>query len=166
MMNITQDFAPPFKLIAPYFIIGVIFYLISSILTLSINPSELSIHSPDLLSWTHMFLLGFVMMIIFGAMQQMMPVLAGSVVPKPKIFALIVHTSLTLGAFFLSFSFIFDIAFFLHIGVLFLSTKFSLIPESGDLSRLGVGVYAFFEMVLKSFLYMGFCCFGFCKSCG
>ena len=74
MMNITQDFAPPFKLIAPYFIIGVIFYLISSIYSLGINPSEISIHSPNLLSWTHMFLLGFVMMIIFGAMAQLIPV--------------------------------------------------------------------------------------------
>jgi hypothetical protein len=73
-MNITQDFAPPFKLIAPYFIIGVIFYVISSMFALSINPSELSIHSPDLLSWTHLFLLGFVMMIIFGAMAQLIPV--------------------------------------------------------------------------------------------
>jgi len=74
MINITQDFAPPFKLIAPYFIIGVIFYLISTIYLFSINPSELSIHSPNLLSWTHMFLLGFVMMIIFGAMAQLIPV--------------------------------------------------------------------------------------------
>ena len=69
MMNITQDFAPPFKLIAPYFIIGVIFYVISSMYSLSINPSELSIHSPNLLSWTHIFLLGFVMMIIFGTVN-------------------------------------------------------------------------------------------------
>lgn len=74
MTNITQDFAPPFKLIAPYFIIGVIFYLISSTFLLSINVSELSIHSPSLLSWTHLFLLGFVMMIIFGAMAQLIPV--------------------------------------------------------------------------------------------
>ncbi len=74
MMNITQDFAPPFKLIAPYFIIGVIFYVISSIYSLSINPNELSIHSHNLLSWTHMFLLGFVMMVIFGAMAQLIPV--------------------------------------------------------------------------------------------
>jgi hypothetical protein len=74
MINITQDFAPPFKLIAPYFVIGVIFYLISSMFSLSINPSELTIHSSDLLSWTHLFLLGFVMMIIFGAMAQLIPV--------------------------------------------------------------------------------------------
>jgi len=53
MMNITQDFAPPFKLIAPYFIIGVIFHLISSVFALSININELNIHNPDLLSWTH-----------------------------------------------------------------------------------------------------------------
>lgn len=74
MMNITQDFAPPFKLIAPYFIIGVIFYLISSIFSLTINVNELGLHNPEILSWTHLFLLGFIMMIIFGAMAQLIPV--------------------------------------------------------------------------------------------
>ena len=74
MINITQDFAPPFKLIAPYFIIGVVLYLFSYLFLFNLNITELNIHNPVLLSWTHLFLLGFVMMIIFGAMAQLIPV--------------------------------------------------------------------------------------------
>lgn len=74
MMKISQDFAPPFKLVAPFFIIGVIFYLCSSIFTFSVNLELLDFHNSNILAYTHMFLLGFVMMIIFGAMAQLIPV--------------------------------------------------------------------------------------------
>jgi hypothetical protein len=63
-------------------------------------------------------------MIIFGAMQQMMPVLAGSVIKKPVLFGNIVHISLVLGTLGLSSSFLFDIKILLHIGILFLSIAF------------------------------------------
>ena len=74
MVSITHAFAPPFKLIAPYFIIGVILYLISYVFLFNLNINELSVHNSTILSWTHLFLLGFVMMIIFGAMAQLIPV--------------------------------------------------------------------------------------------
>jgi len=74
MSPISQDFAPPFKLIAPFFIIGSLFYLISAFYIFSFNTSDLSFLNTKVLSFTHMFLLGFVMMIIFGAMAQLVPV--------------------------------------------------------------------------------------------
>jgi len=74
MMKISQDFAPPFKLIAPFFILGGIFYLLSTLYVFSFNVNELSFTDPKVLSFTHLFLLGFVMMIIFGAMAQLVPV--------------------------------------------------------------------------------------------
>ena len=73
-MKISQDFAPPFKLIAPFFILGSIFYLLSTLYVFSFNVNELSFTDPKVLSFTHLFLLGFVMMIIFGAMAQLVPV--------------------------------------------------------------------------------------------
>lgn len=75
MVSITRDFAPPFKLIAPFFIIGSIFYLISSFLLFFFDVEQLS-STTDLyvVSWVHIFLLGFVMMTIFGAMAQLIPV--------------------------------------------------------------------------------------------
>ncbi len=72
----------------------------------------------------HLFTLGILSMIIFGAMQQMMPVLAGAIIKKTRLFANVVHTSLVLGTLFLSFSFIFEIKILLHIAVLFLSIAF------------------------------------------
>ena len=73
-MAISQDFAPPFKLIAPYFIIGSIFFVLSSILLFGFDISSLNTMQHTTLSWVHIFLLGFVMMIIFGAMAQLVPV--------------------------------------------------------------------------------------------
>lgn len=74
MFSISQDFAPPFKLILPYFVVGSMFYVISTLFLFFITPSDLSIFSSKILAFTHIFLLGFVMMIIFGAMAQLVPV--------------------------------------------------------------------------------------------
>ena len=73
MFNIAKEFAPPFRLIAPFFVAGVVFYLLSMAALLFYSPdfhfSELSVAG-----WVHLFLLGYVMMIIFGAMAQLVPV--------------------------------------------------------------------------------------------
>jgi len=74
MFSITRDFAPPFKLIVPYFIVGILVYLTTAVLTLSFEISTINNLDASVLSWVHLFLLGFVMMIIFGAMAQLVPV--------------------------------------------------------------------------------------------
>jgi len=74
MSPISQDFAPPFKLIAPFFIIGSLFYLIASFYLFSFDVADFSSLNAKVLSFTHLFLLGFVMMVIFGAMAQLVPV--------------------------------------------------------------------------------------------
>jgi len=73
MKQISNDFAPPLKLIAPFFKYGVIFYLLSMLSLLFFEPS-FSYQQMDIAGWIHLFLLGFVMMIIFGAMAQLIPV--------------------------------------------------------------------------------------------
>ena len=74
MMKISQDFAPPFKLIAPFFILGSIFYFLSSLYLFSFDAVHLSFADANVIGYVHLFLLGFVMMIIFGAMAQLVPV--------------------------------------------------------------------------------------------
>ena len=73
MFNVSKEFAPPFGLIAPFFISGVAFYLLSFIALLLYTPHfshlELSVAG-----WVHLFMVGYVMMIIFGAMAQLVPV--------------------------------------------------------------------------------------------
>jgi len=74
MGPVSQDFAPPFKLIAPYFIIGAILFVVSTFIPLGINIENLHYLDPVVLGWVHLLLLGFVMMVIFGAMAQLIPV--------------------------------------------------------------------------------------------
>ena len=73
MTPISRDFAPPLSLIAPFFRYGVIFYLLSMMALLFFEPT-FSYQQMDVAGWVHLFLLGFVMMIIFGAMAQLVPV--------------------------------------------------------------------------------------------
>lgn len=73
MLAIGKDFAPPLKLIAPYFKIGVGFYLLAMVALLSFS-STFIYQEMAIAGWIHLFLLGFVMVVIFGAMAQLIPV--------------------------------------------------------------------------------------------
>jgi len=73
MTQISSDFAPPFKMIEPFFKFGSIIYLLSTIALLFLN-SNAGLNDLNIVGWAHLFLLGFVMVIIFGAMAQLVPV--------------------------------------------------------------------------------------------
>ena len=73
--NLATQFAPPFSLVLHYFIGGFVFHLISMFsLYLYSEGFELSFLSFPYAFLTHLFLLGYVMMIIFGALYQLIPV--------------------------------------------------------------------------------------------
>ncbi len=73
--NLATDMAPPFILVAHYFIAGAIFYALTSFL-LPFYANEVSGYflSSSIAALMHLYLLGFVMMVIFGAMYQLVPV--------------------------------------------------------------------------------------------
>jgi len=73
MFSISKDFAPPLKMIEPFFKFGSIIYLISTFALLFLN-SNANLNDLNIVGWAHLFLLGFVMIIIFGAMAQLVPV--------------------------------------------------------------------------------------------
>ena len=73
MMNISKDFAPPFSMVEPFFKIGSIFYLLAMIGALFLDPLA-AYTNFSTVAWIHWFMLGFVMMVIFGAMAQLVPV--------------------------------------------------------------------------------------------
>ncbi|WP_457605196.1 hypothetical protein [Nitratifractor sp.] len=73
MFSISKDYAPPFGMIAPFFVIGAIFFFLGSVALLALDPSR-GHFDPTIAGWVHWYLLGFVMMIIFGAMAQLIPV--------------------------------------------------------------------------------------------
>ncbi|MRJ02455.1 MAG: hypothetical protein GXO19_00850 [Epsilonproteobacteria bacterium] len=77
MFNISKEFAPPFRLIAPFFITGVAFYLLASA-ALLFYPATFHYGELSVAGWVHLFLVGYVMMVIFGAMAQLVPVVVES----------------------------------------------------------------------------------------
>ncbi len=73
MFQVSREFAPPFSLISPYFTAGSLFYMVA-MLILPMFGADSAMYDISLVAWVHLFLLGFVMMIIFGAMAQLVPV--------------------------------------------------------------------------------------------
>ncbi len=73
MTQVSSDFAPPFKMIEPFFKYGSLLYILSLISLLFIDSNS-SIIDFKIVGFAHLFLLGFVMIIIFGAMAQLIPV--------------------------------------------------------------------------------------------
>lgn len=73
-MNISQQFAPPFKLVGSFFVSAMFILFISIILLFNFDINSLHTQNTFVLSWVHLFLLGFVMMSIFASMAQLLPV--------------------------------------------------------------------------------------------
>jgi len=74
-MNVSPDFSPPMHIMAPYFIVSGVFYLLSMIFLFSLSLT-CSLHDLTLVAWIHTYMLGFVMMSIFAAMAQLAPIVA------------------------------------------------------------------------------------------
>ncbi|HEY0635468.1 MAG TPA: hypothetical protein VGE00_08800 [Gammaproteobacteria bacterium] len=53
--------------------------------------------TPATLAITHLLTLGFLAMTMFGALQQLLPVLAGSLIPRAPLFSVMVHLGLASG---------------------------------------------------------------------
>ena len=123
--GLSLDQAPPISVPFRFFLTAPIFGVVISFVFLFTPFSESSNqYSHFAIGLIHLFTLGILSMIIFGAMQQMMPVLAGAVIKKPRLFANVVHSSLVLGTLFLSFSFILELKNLLIFGAIFLAIAF------------------------------------------
>lgn len=109
MFNIAKEFAPPFKLITPYFFIGLFFYTMSVGTLFFFDASTLDVVNISLKAWVHLFLVGFVIFIILGAMAQLIPVVLEIGHFKVELFYFI-FPLLGLGVFLLLLGFIYDVA--------------------------------------------------------
>lgn len=76
MQQIASKNAPSTGLVIPHFAIGALLWLFAIILT-AIYPETFTQHyfSPKLLAITHLVVLGWISMIIFGALYQLIPVI-------------------------------------------------------------------------------------------
>lgn len=73
--SIASAYSPPFRIVVKYFISATVSFVLMNFL-LMINYNDVNGHhfQPKILSITHIATLGFITMIIFGAMFQLVPV--------------------------------------------------------------------------------------------
>jgi hypothetical protein len=81
-----------------FFLTAPIFIMVAAITLFLYGPGAVASRwTPELLAVTHFLTLGFLAMIMIGALQQLTPVLMGVSIPRPEVFSVWIHTFLTIG---------------------------------------------------------------------
>ncbi len=93
--------APPFIIVFGFFLTAIVFGTVASFLELYFSLN-VALNLPILV---HLYTLGFALFSMFGALFQMLPVVAGAVIKNPKPKALLSYALLILGVPLLTFGF-------------------------------------------------------------
>ncbi len=98
LTSLSLEQAPPISVPFRFFLTAPIFLLMAAIALLTAGPDALqSRWTPEMLGITHLLTLGFMGMVMCGAMLQLLPVLAGTTVPNPRGMAWAIHLPLVAG---------------------------------------------------------------------
>ncbi len=95
--GLSFDQAPPFSLPLRFFLTAPLFLAAAAGLVVFAPEALASRWTPEALALTHALTLGFLAMVMLGALTQMLPVVAGSKLPAPRRVAWVSHVSLVLG---------------------------------------------------------------------
>ncbi len=101
-ISLSTEQAPPISVPLRFFAAAPLFLLLAALMLVygAVNPFA-DIHSPALLAATHCITLGFMAMIMLGAMQQILPVVIGSPMPASRLTAWLTFLPLIFGALLL-----------------------------------------------------------------
>ncbi len=95
---LSLEQTPPLSVPVRFFLTAPVFAMIAAGVLLWHGPVALgSRWSPPLLAVTHLITLGFLAMVMMGAIQQLLPILMASPVIRPRQSSLIIHSLLTAG---------------------------------------------------------------------
>ena len=95
--GLSFEQAPPFSFPLRFFLTAPLFLLAAAGLMVWAPESLASRWTPQALALTHALTVGFLAMAMLGALMQMLPVVAGSPLPAPRLVAWSSHVSLALG---------------------------------------------------------------------
>jgi hypothetical protein len=111
MAALSLEQAPPISVPFRFFLSAPLFLLLAATAWLLAGSDALASRwTPALLGITHLLTLGCMAMIMFGAMLQLLPVLAGAPVPNPRLVAWLIHLPLLVGTLLLSYGLYFSAA--------------------------------------------------------
>jgi len=133
--NLRLDQAPPFSVPLRFFLTAPLFPLLAAAVLAWHGPAALASRwTPALLAITHLFTLGFLAMVMLGALMQLLPVLAGSPVARPMRVGTVVHALLILGTLSLSFSFLGVPTILLRAALILLGSGFAIFLAAAGFS--------------------------------
>lgn len=96
--GLSLDQAPPLDAPARFFITAPLFGMIGAVAIFVTDPASLmNRYSTESIGIVHLFTVGMFAMVMFGALQQMLPVLAGVSLPKARIVAIFSHLGIVTG---------------------------------------------------------------------
>ena len=96
--GLSLDQAPPISAPVRFFLTAPLFAMAAALLILWTDSSVLmSRFSLETIVVTHLFTIGFIAMVMLGALQQMLPVLAGVAVPRASLVATTSHVLISFG---------------------------------------------------------------------
>lgn len=98
--QLSLDQSPPFRASLRFFITAPFFVLVACFLFLFFGIDPFERWDTETIGILHFFNLGFLVMVVMGALTQMLPVLAGSPIPNVLWFSRICHSLITAGAIF------------------------------------------------------------------
>ncbi len=104
---LSFDKTPPFAAPLRFFITAPLFSLAAGLLLLWVGPDLLASRwTPGLLAATHLVTVGFMLMVMLGALIQILPVVAGANLDHPLAVARWLHAGLSAGALLLAAGFL------------------------------------------------------------
>jgi len=107
--NLSLEQAPSIKTPLRFFITAPVFLIAASLLLISQGPEIIQNRwLPQTLALTHLITLGFVSMVMIGALFQLLPVLAGCNIPHANRISSLVHILYTAGIIFLVLGFLYS----------------------------------------------------------
>lgn len=153
--GLSLDQAPPFEAPLKFFLTAPLLAILGSLMVLFGGVNIVALH---------LITIGFMITMMFGAMQQMLPVVAGVVIKKPQFIANFTYTFLLLFLFSFSYGLYFDnkTALVVSMGSLLLSIAFfSFVSLKGLLgvqnrSLIVNGMIASFGFFIVAFLLGGY----------
>ena len=127
MSGLSFNALPPIDLPFRFFLSAPIFIIACALLVLfSGETLWLSRWQPNMLALTHGFTLGFLTMVMMGALLQLLPVIGGIGIAKPRLIATTSHVLYCVGVIALMLSFVFAISWLTLTALVLLSLGLSI----------------------------------------
>jgi hypothetical protein len=127
-MNTAQlalEQTPPLSVPLRFFLTAPLFGILAALLLLASGPAIFSSRwSLEVITLTHLLTLGFISMVMFGALLQLLPVLVGSPVPYPRLVSTSLHLLLTSGSLSLTTGFMTTQVVLIQIALILLGLSF------------------------------------------